>query len=54
MAAYSVEFHTVIVTVLLTTDTTTNFKLTTFGMVASATNRLTTIMTTRHSFGIYF
>ena len=29
MANYSVEFHTVIVTVLSTTDTTTNLQLTT-------------------------
>ena len=28
MANYSVEFHTIIVTVLLTTDTTTNLQLT--------------------------
>ena len=36
MATYSVEFHAIIVTILLTTDTTTNFKLTTFGMITSA------------------
>ena len=29
MANYSVEFHAIIVTILLTTDTTTNLQLTT-------------------------
>ena len=47
------EFHVIILPVAIQQLTQLQIlKLTTFGMVTSVTNRLTTIMTTRHYFSI--